>query len=229
MISPRALAVAVCAAALSISAVAFAAADLKAGESAVKAAYQQTDGDEGGFGGSIVDQCRVDGADKVRCVVSDAIGNGDLDSEDYSETHAPIDFGVATFAPDGKVTTSREAFAEKPVALDPDIRVPERLRRTKLGRVAIGVAPDVRSKVTVTGWLGSAEIKRRPARSRTVTIEPGGPVLVALDLTKTQRRRIRDTLRSKGSIRAVITVKVVGDVGPADASEFRVADIRIVR
>ncbi len=49
------------------------------------------------------------------------------------------------------------------------------------------------------------------------------------DLTKAQRRRIREALARKGSIRAVIFVRVIGDVGPADATEIRYADIRVVR
>lgn len=225
----RLLAATVCAAALPIS-LAFAAADLQEGEKALKTAYQQTDGDEGGFGGTLVEQCRTEGDSAVRCVIVDAMGDGDLDSEDYGETRAPLDFGVATFGPDGAITTSRQPFSEKPVALDADVRVAERLRKTKLGRIAVRLSPDVTSRVTVTGWFGNAEIKRRPARSRTVTIEPAGKsLLVALDLNTVQKRRINAALRESGSIRAVITVKVVGDVGPADATDLTIADVRVVR
>lgn len=224
-LSPAALAAAV----LSLPAVALAAADLEAGEKALKAAYQQTDGDEGGFGGTLVEQCRLDGENAVRCVLVDANGNGDLDSEDYSEQRTPLDFGVARFGPDGAITTSRDAFVEKPRRLDADIRVAERLRKTKLGRLAVRLAPDVETRVTVTGWFGNAEIGRRPKRSRTVTVAGGESALVALDLSKAQKRRISAALRTTGSIRAVITVKVVGDVGPADATDLRVADVRVVR
>ena len=214
---------------LFISAVAFGAADLHKGKQALRAAYEQTEGDEGGFGGTLVEQCRLDGDDAVRCVVVDANGNSDLDTQDYSETRAPRDFGIARFSPDGTPTTSREPFAQAPVPLDADIRVARRLRRTKLGRIAIRVAPDVPSTVTVRGWFGDGKINRRPTRSRTVSVSGGQSVLVALDLTKAQRRRIREALARKGSIRAVIFVRVIGDVGPADATEIRYADVRVVR
>jgi len=224
----RALCVACVTVALLLPAVAVAALDLSTGERAVRDAYQSTEGDEGGFGGSLVEQCRAEGETTVRCVVVAASGISSLDSDDSREERKPVDFGVARQAPTGQVTTSREPFTEPVTSLDADIRVRERLRRTPLGRVAIRVSPDVPAKVTVSGRFGKTEIKSGRVRERTVEVKATGTD-IALDLTDRQRRRISDALKRDGSLRAVITVRVVGDVGPADATEIETADVRIVR
>jgi len=208
---------------------ALAAADLQRGTQALRAAYESTEADEGGYGGTLVEQCRAESESVVRCVIVQGEGNRDIDSHESSETRAPVDFGVARFGPDDRITTAREPFLEAPRTLDADIRVAPRLRRTRSGQILVRVAPDVPATVTVGGWFGAREIRRQPPRTRTVHVPGGKTTKVALALTRAQRARIRSALRRTGSIRAVISVSVVGDVGPADATQSRTADVRIVR
>ena len=72
----------------------------------------------------------------MRCVVVAATGTAiDFPSGTFVTQRRPLDHAVATFAPDGAITTSRAPFAEAPVALDADVRVADRLRLTRDGRV----------------------------------------------------------------------------------------------
>ena len=108
-------------------------ADLDRGVRALKAAYEHTEGDEGGFDGTLVEQCALDGESAVRCVVVEATGTAiDFPSGTFVTQRRPLDHAVATFAPDG---ASRAPFAEAPVALDADVRVADRLRLARDGRV----------------------------------------------------------------------------------------------
>lgn len=209
--------------------VAYAAADLERGRAALKQAYEQSEGDEGGHEAYLVDQCRVESETVVRCVVVHSSGHAsDLPDADYYETRTPLDYGVATFGPDDSITTSREPFEETPKALDADIRVRERLRRRGGEPLTVAVSPEVASDVTVRAWIGRREIRRRPATpERTVEVPGAERTAVALRLSRAQRRRIRRHVRQGDSVRAVVLVRVEGDVGPAIAGETRVADVRV--
>ncbi len=219
------------AALLAAPAVALPTADLDRGVRALKAAFEHTEGDEGGFDGTLVEQCAFAGETEVRCVVVEASGTAiDLPSGNYVASRRPFHLAVATFAPDGTITTRREELPEAPRDLDADIRVAERVRLTRDGRVTVRVAPDVAATVTASGWFGRRAIEARdPVPIRRTTVPAGRTTTVALRLSRAQRTLVRTTLRRTGSIRALLTIRVQGDVGPALATQERVAAVRVVR
>jgi hypothetical protein len=206
-------------------------ADVERGVRALKTAFEHTEGDEGGFDGTLVEQCAAQGETEVRCVVVEASGTAiDFPSGNFVTSRRPFHAAVATVAADGTITTRREELAEPARRLDADIRVADRLRPTRDGRIVVRVSPDVAAQVTVSGLFGRREIAARPATPvRRVTVPGARTTTVALRLTQAQRARIRTALRGPGYLRARLTVRVQGDVGPALATEERIAAVRVVR
>lgn len=201
-----------------------------AGERALRMAYESQEGDEGGFGGTFVEQCRAEGDVVVRCVITEGHGSTSLDTGNSRSSYVPKDFGLAHFLPDGRIVTTRQPFSEPVVALGSGISVPSRMRRTKLGRLAIKVSPDVDARVALSGRFGVKKIESGRVRERTVQVPGGETTVIALDLTTRQRKRISEALRRKsGSIKGQIDVTVSGDVGPADARDVLRKYVRVVR